>query len=172
MGEVYRGRDTRLERDIALTVSAAQFSERFEREAKIVATLNHPNICTLHDVGPNFLVMKLIEGPTLGDRSLLLARRPVDRLRRRRQAQENLGAGRCGASCVSLGSHWERCMTKIKSSALMLSCTVLLASCLLLAQVPKPGEYPLGAKPSPMMNFFVTSEPIGDGGHLGGLGGC
>ena len=63
-------------------------------------------------------------------------------------------------------------MTKIKCSALMLSCTPLLASCLILAQVPKPGEYPLGAKPSPMMNFFVTSESIGDGGNLGGLAGA
>ena len=63
-------------------------------------------------------------------------------------------------------------MTKIKSSALMLSCTLLLASCLLLAQSPKPGEYPRGAKPSPMMNFFVTSETIGDGGNLGGLAGA
>src|SRR3984957_14513863 len=63
-------------------------------------------------------------------------------------------------------------MTKIKSSTLMLSCTFLLASCLLLAQAPKPGEYPRGLKPSPMMNFFVTSETIGDGGNLGGLAGA
>jgi len=77
------------------------------------------------------------------------------------------------ASCVTLRSLLERTMTKIKSSALLLSSTVLLASCLLVAQVlPKPGEYPLGAKPSPMMNFFVTSEPIGDGGNLGGLAGA
>src|SRR5690242_18496841 len=73
MGEVYRARDTRLERDVALKISSAQFTERFEREAKIIATLNHPNICTLHDVGtspdaPGFLVMELIEGPTLADR--------------------------------------------------------------------------------------------------------
>src|SRR6202521_2335357 len=63
-------------------------------------------------------------------------------------------------------------MTKIKTSALLLSCTVSLASCLLLAQVQRPGEYPRGEKPSPMMNFFVTSEPIGDGGNLGGLAGA
>ena len=63
-------------------------------------------------------------------------------------------------------------MTKIKSSALGLFCTVSLASCLLLAQVQRPGEYPRGEKPSPMMNFFVTSEPIGDGGNLGGLAGA
>jgi hypothetical protein len=64
-------------------------------------------------------------------------------------------------------------MTKIKSSAVMLSCAVLLSACPLLAQIlPKPNEYPLGAKPSPAMNFFVTSEPIGDGGNLGGIAGA
>ena len=63
-------------------------------------------------------------------------------------------------------------MTKIKSSALVLVCAVSLASCLLLAQVQRPGEYARGEKPSPMMNFFVTSEPIGDGGKLGGLVGA
>jgi serine/threonine protein kinase len=62
MGEVYRARDTRLGRDVAIKVSAQQFSERFEREARAVAALNHPNICTLYDVGPNYLVMEYIEG--------------------------------------------------------------------------------------------------------------
>src|SRR4249920_3975233 len=65
MGEVYRARDTRLGRDVAIKVSAAQFSERFEREARAVAALNHSNICTLHDVGPNYLVMEYIEGTPL-----------------------------------------------------------------------------------------------------------
>src|SRR5580704_11587100 len=68
MGEVYKARDPRLKRDVAIKVSAAQFSERFEREAHAIAALNHPNICTLYDVGPNYLVMELIEGPTLADR--------------------------------------------------------------------------------------------------------
>jgi serine/threonine protein kinase len=62
MGEVYRARDPRLGRDVAIKVSAARFSERFEREARAVAALNHPNICTLYDVGPNYLVMEYIEG--------------------------------------------------------------------------------------------------------------
>ncbi len=62
MGEVYRARDPRLGRDVAIKVSAERFSERFEREARAIAALNHPNICTLFDVGPNYLVMELIEG--------------------------------------------------------------------------------------------------------------
>jgi serine/threonine protein kinase len=65
MGEVFKARDTRLDRMVALKVSDAQFSERFEREAKAIAALNHPNICTLHDVGPNYLVMEYIEGTPL-----------------------------------------------------------------------------------------------------------
>src|SRR5215467_11446703 len=62
MGEVYRARDPRLGRDVAIKVSQERFSERFEREARAVAALNHPNICTLYDVGPNYLVMELVEG--------------------------------------------------------------------------------------------------------------
>src|SRR3990170_9001280 len=68
MGEVYRARDPRVGRDVALKVSAEQFSERFEREIRAVASLNHSNICTLYDVGPNYLVMELVEGPTLAER--------------------------------------------------------------------------------------------------------
>jgi eukaryotic-like serine/threonine-protein kinase len=62
MGEVYRARDPRLNRDVAIKVSNDQFTERFEREAKAIAALNHPNICQIYDVGPNFLVMEYIEG--------------------------------------------------------------------------------------------------------------
>src|SRR5579863_3428959 len=68
MGEVWRARDPRLGRDVAIKVSAQQFTDRFEREARAIAALNHPNICTLHDVGPNYLVMELITGTTLADR--------------------------------------------------------------------------------------------------------
>jgi serine/threonine protein kinase len=68
MGEVYRATDTRLQREVAIKVSAARFGERFEREAKVIASLNHPNICTLYDVGPNYLVMEFVEGPTLAER--------------------------------------------------------------------------------------------------------
>ena len=68
MGEVYRAHDPRLRRDVAIKVSAERFSERFEREARAVAALNHPNICQIYDVGPNYLVMELVEGPTLAER--------------------------------------------------------------------------------------------------------
>src|SRR5216683_2301523 len=65
MGEVWKARDTRLDRIVALKISKAQFSERFEREARSIAALNHPHICQLYDVGPNYLVMEFVEGPPL-----------------------------------------------------------------------------------------------------------
>src|ERR1700674_5810250 len=65
MGEVYMARDSRLGRDVAIKVSAAKFTERFEREARAIAALNHPNICHLYDVGPNYLVMEFVEGTQL-----------------------------------------------------------------------------------------------------------
>jgi eukaryotic-like serine/threonine-protein kinase len=65
MGEVYKARDTRLDRIVAVKVSKTEFSERFEREARVIATLNHPHICQLYDVGPNYLVMEYIEGTPL-----------------------------------------------------------------------------------------------------------
>jgi eukaryotic-like serine/threonine-protein kinase len=68
MGEVYRARDPRVGRDVAIKVSSEKFTDRFEREARAVAALNHSNICTLYDVGPSYLVMELVEGPTLADR--------------------------------------------------------------------------------------------------------
>src|SRR5258708_28417652 len=77
MGEVYKARDTRLDRVVAVKLCAAQFNERFEREARAVAALNHPNICTLHDVGPNYLVMEYIEGPTLADTPALADAQPT-----------------------------------------------------------------------------------------------
>ena len=82
MGEVFRARDTRLDRDVALKILAEHVTrephsrERFEREARAVSRLNHPNICTLHDVGRadvsglehQYLVMELVEGETLAAR--------------------------------------------------------------------------------------------------------
>ena len=78
MGEVYRARDTRLERDVAMKILPASIcadpvaKQRFEREAKTISGLNHPNICTLHDVGNqdgvDYLVMECVEGETLAKR--------------------------------------------------------------------------------------------------------
>jgi Tol biopolymer transport system component len=78
MGEVYRARDTRLERTVAVKVlsqrlsSSAEVRQRFEREAKTISQLSHPHICTLYDVGregeTEYLVMELLEGETLSDR--------------------------------------------------------------------------------------------------------
>src|SRR5580704_4013329 len=78
MGEVYRARDTRLDRTVAIKVLPAHLAEsadahqRFEREARAVSALNHPNICTLFDVGSQggteFLVMEYLEGETLAAR--------------------------------------------------------------------------------------------------------
>uniref|UniRef100_Q020M0 Serine/threonine protein kinase n=1 Tax=Solibacter usitatus (strain Ellin6076) TaxID=234267 RepID=Q020M0_SOLUE len=65
MGQVWKARDTRLGRTVAIKVSKTSFSERFEREARAVAALSHPNICTLYDVGPDYLVMEYIEGKPL-----------------------------------------------------------------------------------------------------------
>jgi len=65
MGEVYRAHDDRLRRDVAIKVSSAQFTERFTREARTIASLNHTNICHLFDVGPNYLVMEYVEGADL-----------------------------------------------------------------------------------------------------------
>jgi eukaryotic-like serine/threonine-protein kinase len=62
MGEVWKARDTRLNRIVAIKSSKTEFSERFEREAHAIAALNHPNICQLYDVGPNYLVMEFVEG--------------------------------------------------------------------------------------------------------------
>jgi serine/threonine protein kinase len=67
MGEVYRARDARLNRDVAIKVSGEQFSQRFESEAKAIAALNHPNICQIYDVGRS---------------STVNSRRPFRRMRR------------------------------------------------------------------------------------------
>ena len=74
MGEVYRARDTRLGRTVAVKILSAEFIEddrlrvRFEREAKAISALNHPHICALYDVGPDYLVMEHCEGKTLARR--------------------------------------------------------------------------------------------------------
>lgn len=65
MGEVYRATDTRMGRDVAIKTVAEQFMERFDGEVRAIAALNHPGICTIHDVGPNYLVMEYVAGAHL-----------------------------------------------------------------------------------------------------------
>ena len=84
MGEVYRARDRRLNRDVALKVLPDDFAgdparrQRFEKEARAVAALNHPNIVAVYDVGENFLVSELVEGQTLRHLSKLSQRQAID----------------------------------------------------------------------------------------------
>ena len=106
MGEVYRARDTRLGRDVAIKVLPAHLSpdpgaaaQRFEREARDDLALNHPHICTLHDVGQqdgtDYLVMELLEGETLADgsaRARCRSSRRCDRRRDRRRARRGAPA--------------------------------------------------------------------------------
>jgi eukaryotic-like serine/threonine-protein kinase len=89
MGEVYRARDTRLDRTVAIKIlpdhqaSKPELRERFEREARAVAALNHPHICVLHDIGhqngTDYLVMEYLEGETLAQR-LLKGALPLDQV--------------------------------------------------------------------------------------------
>jgi serine/threonine protein kinase len=65
MGQVYRATDTRLNREVAIKLCATRFTDRFAQEAKVIASLNHPHICHLYDVGPNYLVMEFVEGVPL-----------------------------------------------------------------------------------------------------------
>src|SRR5437879_5869885 len=78
MGEVYRARDTKLKREVAIKILPDEFSHdtervsRFQREAQVLASLNHPNIASIHDLqeahGTRYLVLELIEGETLADK--------------------------------------------------------------------------------------------------------
>ena len=78
MGEVWKARDTRLGRIVAIKRLNTQHSARFEQEARAIAALNHPHICQIHDVGADYLVLEFIEGqplkgPVTAERALLLA---------------------------------------------------------------------------------------------------
>src|SRR5271165_5133197 len=91
MGEVYRARDTRLDRSVAVKIlpshlsNDAEAKQRFDREARTISSLNHPNICTLYDVGhqngTDFLVMEFLDGQTLADR-LSKGPLPIDQVLR------------------------------------------------------------------------------------------
>jgi eukaryotic-like serine/threonine-protein kinase len=66
MGEVYKATDTRLGRTVAIKFLKSAYTDRLDREARAIAALNHPHICTIHDVGPDYLVMEYLEGAPLG----------------------------------------------------------------------------------------------------------
>jgi len=93
MGEVYRARDTRLDRTVAIKVSRDQFTERFQREAHAIAALNHPNICQLYDVGPNYLVMEFVEGSAVV---------PVDSARKLLDGAVQIADGLCAAHAAGI----------------------------------------------------------------------
>src|SRR4030095_16249569 len=93
MGEVYTARDTRLDRRVAIKISKEQFSERFAREARTAAALNHPHVCQLFDVGPNYLVMELVEGAPIG---------PVSDVRRLLDLATQIADGVAAAHAVGI----------------------------------------------------------------------
>ena len=68
MGQVFRATDTRLERPVAIKICKRAFLDRFQQESRSIAAISHPNVCTLHDVGPNYLVMELVDGETMAAR--------------------------------------------------------------------------------------------------------
>src|ERR1035441_2762240 len=111
MGEVWKARDTRIGRTVALKVVKSDFSERFEREARAVAALNHPNICTLYDVGPNFIVhgddrRRISQRPAAArDRARL---RPPDCRRARSRARKGHRAPRSQARQHQDQTRWHR----------------------------------------------------------------
>lgn len=85
MGEVWKARDTRLNRLVAIKTSHNPFSERFEREARAIAAVNHPHVCSVYDVGPDYLVMEYVEGEGLHGpvpiaRALVIAQQILDAL--------------------------------------------------------------------------------------------
>jgi eukaryotic-like serine/threonine-protein kinase len=89
MGQIYKAFDARLGREVAIKIAEERFTERFDREVRAVAALNHPNICTVHDVGADYLVMELVDGDTLRkglerglarDRTLTIARQILEAL--------------------------------------------------------------------------------------------
>jgi len=81
MGVVYKARDTRLGRVVVIKIYRDPVLGRFEREARAISALNHPHICTLYDVGPDYMVMEFIEGPTLAER-LRKGRLPAEQVLR------------------------------------------------------------------------------------------
>ena len=108
MGEVWKARDTRLDRIVAIKVSQEKFSDRFECEARAVAAMNHPHICTLHDVGPNYLVMEYVKAPAdrgvravLGVSGGICLHRVGHQVTEKKRAQSSIDSARIEPFCLS-----------------------------------------------------------------------
>ncbi len=93
MGEVWKARDTRLDRIVAIKFSIGEFGERFEREAKAIAALNHSNICQIYDVGPDYIVMEYVEGAPIA---------PVDTPRKLLDIAVQIGDGLAAAHAAGI----------------------------------------------------------------------
>ena len=116
MGEVYRARDTKLGRDVAIKVVADVYLSdpdrlaRLEREARVLATLNHPHIAAIYGLeqaeGVQCLVLELVEGATLGERLALGALPMQEALTAARQVAEALEAAHESASSIAISSSW------------------------------------------------------------------
>src|SRR5260221_861224 len=90
MGEVWKARDTRLDRIVAIKTLKGGTHSAFEQEARAIATLNHPHVCTLYDIGPDYLVMEFIDGqplrgPVAVDDSVRVGRQIASALQRAAQ---------------------------------------------------------------------------------------
>ncbi len=113
MGSVYEAMDARLGRQVAIKVVAESFVQRFQTEARTIAALNHPSICALHDVGPNYLVMEYLEGETLAAR---IKRGPLS-------LSETLGIAIATASALGAAHHRGIVHRDLKPGNIMLTPT-------------------------------------------------
>ena len=121
MGEVYRARDTRLDRTVAAKILPSHLSDnpeakqRFEREARAISALNHPNICTLYDVGHqngiDYLIMEFLEGETLADR-LRRGKLPMEQTLSERRATDNRDGNQLIDLHVRMEGGWDASWTQ------------------------------------------------------------
>ncbi len=117
MGKVYKARDTRLDRIVAIKTSEAKFSDRFEREARAVAALNHLHICQLYDVGPDYLVMEYVEGMPLNGSAAATAGSLICGAVVRRPGCPRTARASCIATSSPETSWWANRESKLSISA-------------------------------------------------------
>src|ERR1700678_2096601 len=175
MGEVYRARDTRLERTVATKILPSHLSEdqeskqRFDREARTISSLNHPNICTLHDVGhqdgTDYLVMEYLEGETLADR-LKKGSLPIDQvLRYAIDICEGLDqAHRCGVIHRDLkpgNIMLTKVGAKLMDFGLAKSAVAPAVAALNVTMSTPPGSHPLTAQGTVVGTFqYMAPEQV------------